>query len=37
MMRSAEELSRFIAEQRAEGNLEGLPLKGIRVIDMALP
>jgi crotonobetainyl-CoA:carnitine CoA-transferase CaiB-like acyl-CoA transferase len=35
MMRSAEELSRFIAEQRAEGNLEGLPLKGIRVIDMA--
>lgn len=34
-MRSEEELNRFIADQRAESNFEGLPLEGIRVIDMA--
>ena len=34
-MRSVEDISRFIAEQRSEKNFTGLPLKGIRVIDMA--
>ena len=34
-MRSAEDMSRFITEQRTEENFSGLPLAGIRVIDMA--
>jgi crotonobetainyl-CoA:carnitine CoA-transferase CaiB-like acyl-CoA transferase len=34
-MRSAEELNGFIAQQRNESSFEGLPLKGVRVIDMA--
>jgi formyl-CoA transferase len=34
-MRSAEELSAFISTQRHEDNFSGLPLKGLRVIDIA--
>ncbi|MGA3114781.1 MAG: CoA transferase [Syntrophobacteraceae bacterium] len=34
-MRSPEELSAFISAQRREENFSGLPLKGLRVIDMS--
>jgi crotonobetainyl-CoA:carnitine CoA-transferase CaiB-like acyl-CoA transferase len=34
-MRSPEELSAFISTQRREENFAGLPLKGLRVIDMS--
>jgi formyl-CoA transferase len=34
-MKSVDELSEFIAAQRQEENYAGLPLAGIRVIDMA--
>jgi crotonobetainyl-CoA:carnitine CoA-transferase CaiB-like acyl-CoA transferase len=34
-MKSKDELSAYIAAQRREENLAGLPLAGIRVIDMA--
>jgi len=35
MARSKEELNAFIRQQRAEKNYEGLPLKGVRVLDMS--
>ena len=35
MAKSKEELDRFIREQRLEKQFEGLPLKGVRVLDMS--
>ncbi len=34
-MRSKEEINRFVRDQRSEAALKGLPLKDIRVIDVA--
>ena len=34
-MKSREDINRFIRDQRSEENLSGLPLKGVRIIDIA--